>query len=406
MIRLLALLLPVFLIASACTGGDSPSRTATPAPSPEGSTSALPHQSPGAEVFRTGPPITPSESTGSIPAEHDGRTLVAVAGFGEEILLEAERRVPPVPGEPIGQGAASFDQLFLFWNPPTGAFREAWSNQSTRYETVTDIDGDWAVSLLYRLNPGNLWILRLRNLSTGEVRDIDRESEAGRGLESVYPVSIDAGRVAYTRHSGQGSRRTADVILYEIATGESKSLAHREFTVDVGGAAIGPTSLDGDRLAWSEQDGVQAPIQTTVMELKSGSIQTINDDRLGICQLVRGSEWLACTAPVSLLSSNTESHLKTNVYHPASKKLAQLSDHGAPGEHTWNSWMQTAAVAQPWARASLHNLISNETRVLESENAGQSGRLIDGWFTWIEWVNTPAGTRDNAASTLHAIRLP
>jgi hypothetical protein len=67
--------------------------------------------------------------------------------------------------------------------------------------------------------------------------------------------------------------------------------------------------------------------------------------------------------------------------------------------------MQTFPSYPPWARASLHNFSSNETRVLEVENAGQTGRLIDGWFTWIEWVTTPDGNRDFAASTLHAIRL-
>jgi hypothetical protein len=396
----------VFLIASACTGGDSPSRTATPAATtPESSGSAVPHQSPGADVFHTGPPITSSEAAASIPAERDGRHLFAVAGYGDEILLEAERRVPPMPGERIGQGAASYDQAFLFWNPVTGSFREAWSNQSTRNETVEGIDGEWAVSLLYRFNPGTGWILRLRNLSTGEVRDIDQESEAGRGLESVYPVRIDTGRVAYTRHSGQGSLRTSDVTLYDIATAESKSLAHREFTIEGGGATIGPTSLDGDRLAWPEQDGADSPIQTTIMDLKSGTTQTIKDDRLGLCHLIRGSEWLACTAPVSLLGPNTGSYLKTIAFHPGNKELVQLSDSGAPGEHTWNGWMQTAPSHDLWARASIHNPSSHETRVLETENAGQTGRLIDGWFTWIEWVDNAAGTRDFAASTLHAMRL-
>src|SRR4029079_7778721 len=196
----------VVLLASACSGTSSPSAR-TPEgtqPSVESPTSVPTSLPTATNGWREGLPIDSTVSTFSLPALRDDRHLNVAGGFGTEIILNAEKDVPYLPGEPVGQGAKAYDQLFLAWNPATGSFRDLWTNQDPRREDILDVDSGWVLTLLYRLNPCTSWTLRIRNLSTGEVRDVDPESDASRGLECAVAPQLDGGDVVYVRLSGSG----------------------------------------------------------------------------------------------------------------------------------------------------------------------------------------------------------
>ncbi len=404
--RTLFLFVFAVLALSACRGTDnSPPATNRP----ETATVESPVQSTGTSSvdrdWHVGSKITSSDVTASIPADRDGRSLSVAGALGDEIMLKAERPVTPLPGEMIGQGPNSYDQLFLAWNPASGALRDLWQNVSTKNESVMDGDGDWILSLLYRNNPQSSWILRLRNAMTGEIRDIDQESPARKGLEGALSPQIDAGRVVYVRLSGEGSLRTSEVVVYDIATEHRESVVQREYTLEGGGASIGASSIDGDRVAWTEQDGATALPLTVVKNLATRETKSIKNEQLGICQLVRGTEFLACGPSTRLLGSSNSATPKTLLYDLSDGSLTQLSGTASPGFHSWNGWLWVPAGNGTGARAILHNAIDHRQWSLAEPNTAATARLVDGWFTWSDFVEDSDGHRDWAAGAVHAIKL-
>lgn len=411
---LLAVTLATLL--AACSGGsETPATSEAPATStpttPSASPtppSATPTPTSSPDGLRIGPPITNAAATASIPAERDGRHLSAVAGYGDEVLLDAQKDVPYLPGDIIGQGAKGFDQQFLLWNPATGAFRDMWANQSERNESVLDIDGDWVLSQLYRLNPGVNWILRLRNLVTGEVRDIDAEDPEHVGRSMAHEPQIGGAYVAYTLYSYTDSGKTADVVLYSISSKLSRSLTHVDVAPDIQGWGIANSTTDGTTVAWTKQDTVNAPLTTVIYDLPTDSTQSIRPPGLGICGIVSGTDWLACTGPTHLLGPNEGGgYPGAFAYRPTDGgKLIELSRSRIPEPYTSNTWVEVhGSASSPASAPFMHNLTTLESREFQAVNAGASPRLVDGWFTWIDWTDSPDGRRNFAASTLYVLRL-
>jgi hypothetical protein len=354
--------------------------------------------------WREGPPIDSTVSTFSLPALRDDRHLNVAGSLGTEIILNAEKDVPYLPGEPVGQGAKAYDQLFLAWNPATGSFRDLWTNQDPRREDILDVDSGWVLTLLYRLNPCTSWTLRIRNLSTGEVRDVDHESDASRGLECAVSPQLDGGDVVYVRLSGSGSLRTSDVMVYNIASGTARSLAHKELTLEDGGSAIGMSSAADDRISWTEQDADTGPLVTVVTDRASGQSRTIKDDRLGVCQLIRGANALVCTPPAALIG-NSNGASGTRVFDLATGVVAEVSRDSNPGFYSWNGWFWSPKGNYAGAQAVLYQSGRNQSRTLDVPNTASTARLVDGWFTWIEFKDDADGRHDWAASTVRALKL-
>lgn len=390
-------LLAIALVAlSACDSHDSSPLATAPSATPTIARNLPPTSSPIADSWRNSSKLTSTDATASIPAERDGRRLSAVGGYGDEVLLEATKEVPYLPGDVIGQGAKAHDQEFMLWDPVKYTFRPAWTNQSLRFESVLGIDGDWVLSELYRLNPGNFWILRLRNLVTGEVRDIDQESEDARGMQ--YPASpqINAGRVVYVRVDGSSDAKRSSILIYEIATATVTNILEKDWNQDAGGTLFALATIDGDRLVWSSDSG--HGISTTILDLQSKQERVIADPRIGSCHLVSGSQTLACNGAPSVQGPVSQADAeRITAYELDDDSVHLLTTGGHVPERSWGGWFSTGT--------SLWNATTREDRALDPEKVGASARVLDGWFTWIDWQDDSSGRRDFASSSLHVLKL-
>jgi hypothetical protein len=173
------------------------------------------------------PPITEADVTFVHPVERDGRTWWPAAGYNGGIIFSAEQPLQQPAGgsgEPV---AAQFDQQFWLWDAGAGQWKHLWSNQGTRHESVIDVDRDWALSLLYRNNPGDDWTLRLHHLQTGETRDVASLDPAATGVDSMgaSTPAIGDGVVGYSHKvSARADQLVERLDLYDIASSHTTTV--------------------------------------------------------------------------------------------------------------------------------------------------------------------------------------
>jgi hypothetical protein len=345
-----------------------------------------------------GPEITREDITASMPVMRDGRRWFVVAGRGDEVLVSAERDVPPVPGEPIPQGRARYDQQFWLWNPAIDEWRLAWTNGSDRSESVHGVDGDWALGYLYKNHPGHMWTLRLHNLVSGEEREVASLHPAANGVDSASGAAIGSGHVAFMRKlPGDDGVLIERVELYEIATG-------RATTLDEEGGEHWRPAIAGNMVSWQYSPPGATVRDLQVYDMATGATTVVASDGEHVwTDVVAGGQYIIGESPGAIVQprSTKRYFVRDLVGGPVTTYLqAALSVFGAKGGHV--SWMGQGT---PEDLRGYYDIGTNTLRILADGLPVrlQSSGVVDGWFWWIEPPAEDPYAMDGA--TLHVVRL-
>lgn len=286
-----ALALPLSLLA-ACSGGTKAPANATPATvAPAASTEASTPAGtrPGTTTLAD---IHVADAI-ALPEGVDGRLWWPVAARGDELLLDAERRVYPAPGEPVEQGASSYDQRFVWWNPKTGAFRDAWTNTSRDFQGIVAFDDSRAVVQSAHLNGMN-WTLSIRDFTTNAVTTVAQASSINDMMSRVF---LTGNRLLLDHVIYENSQYTATMDLFDLAAG-SRTVVAGPITWTAGvqtSWALASGSMALDRVAWVEQSSATALPQLVVLNLASGTREVVATPwPVGSCYLLNDARRAVC----------------------------------------------------------------------------------------------------------------
>jgi hypothetical protein len=186
------------------------------------------------------------------------------------LLLDAERAVPPAPGEPIGRQAPdSYDQHFVWWNPSTGQLTDAWQNESAERQNILAYDSTRAVIVSSHMNGLN-WTLSVRNFDTGVVDIVGRSNSFDDVIRSAW---ISANRLLIERATLVAGQSTDDLDLFDLTTHTRSIVAGPvTWTADpsVAFSPISSASMVEGLVAWVEQAAPNAARDLVVFNQDAG----------------------------------------------------------------------------------------------------------------------------------------
>ncbi|MGE5596834.1 MAG: hypothetical protein ACM3S1_12480 [Hyphomicrobiales bacterium] len=201
-----------------------------------------------ATAAREGAPIT-SEGA-KVLRVPGGRPVQPVGAWDGKILLS----------ERGGTSEADVTSAITTWDPATGATGPGWTSKPGTQDIVTAVDGDWAAVVETGVSlPFADWTLVLRNLRTGETRELakgDPSLQEVDGLEPGLPLglapfaSVAGGRVAWAQYVRDGQSARRELVLYDIARRTSSVVAD----VPMAAGRLDSPTLAPGRLAWIARD--------------------------------------------------------------------------------------------------------------------------------------------------------
>ena len=358
-----------------------------------------------------GPPITAADVTASLPATRDGRRLWPQGTWGGRIVIYAERRVPPVPGEVVGQGPSRYDEQFLAWDPAANTFQLLWTNESGRAEAALNTDGDWALSNLSKNNPLSQWELRLHNMATGEQRTIDVETPAARGTtpSGVMASRVVDGRVLWVNVVIEGGARVEQLRMYTIASGETVIL-DSSAGIQWPGSTFYAGGINGDTVAYLR--GTPGGASNVVLHsLSKGTEREIAPPAGTIWETISPNARFAVAKqdPAPVIGSGPEGpRLVVNLATGETRRFAEGQSYGfgldfADGYVSWQVPSADNAVN------GFFDLNTGLSRILDPSLPvdGQGARVFNGWFVWRERApGASAANNDRANGILRFMRLP
>jgi hypothetical protein len=305
-----------------------------------------------------GAPITSSAQTTTIPKSPDGRLYTPVGASDTSVLLRS--------GGPFnGGGSAPYE----VWEPASGARSPipGWNPSDTARDRVLGLFGDWAVVTHDDSSQGGASVVQLRNVRTGESRDIGTSGDASNGGQ----VAASNGWVAWTDYSAGHS----GVWVYEIASGKTSivpAMVRRISSLAVANGAV----------AWWQSQGFngQSP-RIVVRDTGANNFQSV--DASGVRAIVLSADgqtlvWLqdGGTGGPGLYVHDLNAGNGGRLFGGQSIGVS-LSVSG-----DYISW-QPGVIGGP-ATAGIYNVKTHELRVVQSPpgTAPRVARVMGGWFFW------------------------
>lgn len=327
-----------------------------------------------------GPPIT-DEDAAILPMEPDGRQVEPVAAYGEKIVVKSVQK---------GAAADSVQFEYLVWDPATGRAEPAWAAPTGRQDIVSGADGPWVATVRTGMElPFADWTLILRNLETGEAREIAKSlpglAEGGE-LKPLLPTgfapypAIAGGRVAWI----EGNRNAAGkavrrVQVYTIEGGEARTVSE---TVAGEGDSWG-AALGGNVVAWGYQVAATESTGIRVMHLETGETRDIedSDEAFGLALSGDGTHlaWdQGMTAKFAL-----------NLTTGERVQYAGAIGWGATTSGDYVSWNPASGRG---GMAGFYSFSTGELRLREDTPGAMMniGRVMGPWFVWQERPLDPA----------------
>jgi hypothetical protein len=304
-----------------------------------------------------GVPITSTAQTTAVPNSPDGRSLIPVGASDTSVLLRSG-------GQFNGGGSASYQ----IWDPTSGAPSPipGWSSSDTR-DRVLGLFGDWAVVTHDDPGQGGASVVQLRNVHSGESRDIGTSGDASTGGQVV----ASNGWVAWTDLSAGHS----GVWVYEIASGKStivQAMVRRISSLAVANGVV----------AWWQGQGFngQSP-RIVVRDTAANNFQSVEASGVRALALSADGQtlvWLqdSGTGGPGLYVHDLKSGSGGRLFGGQSIGVS-LSVSG-----DYISWQPGNSGGS--ATAGLYNVKTHELRVVQSPpgTAPRLARVMGGWFFW------------------------
>lgn len=375
--RLCLLSLTLAAIASAaCVGqliGSSPSARIGPTGS----------QVPSVGLV-AGAPITVSAQTPQVPPGPDGRPFSPVGASGSTILLRSG-----------GQFNSSGPVSYELWNPSTGVQTPApgLATADAARDRVLAVSDVWAVVTHDETPSGGPTAVELRNLQTGETRQIGTSGDSSNAGRVVSANGWVAWTDTTPNHSG--------IWLYDIAAGKASMVP--AMTRRISDLAV----ANGVVAWWQSQGFNNSPPRILVRDLAANNLQSVPAS--GVRSLVLSGDgqtvvWLqdsgAGGAGLFLQDLKTGSSGRLlggqSVGVSLSVSGQYVSWQPGPGNNS--------------ATAGVYNVKTHELRVVQSAPSTpvRISRVMGQWFLWSngrQAVTAPAGAF-SPANCCYLLPLP
>lgn len=172
-----------------------------------------------------------------------------MAAYGDWIVL-SEQSSTPAP-----RAATTF--VYELWNVHTGERKPGWESAPGTQDWLGEVSGDWLVTVRGGLSlPFAQWRLILRNLKTGEAREIAHDDPNVVHVPNL-PVRLPSGFAPEPSISGQrvvwsefvvGPHGKAEkrIELYDLASGKQSTLV----SVDPSAQDVWSPSIAGNEVTW------------------------------------------------------------------------------------------------------------------------------------------------------------
>lgn len=386
-------------ILAACGRSSPATPTVTlPTPTRSASASAVASASPAPTVAVVGPTGTPivgavisSSDAGivTLPLRIDDTHEWAPLGaYGDQIVLWAS------PGK--SPGAETAAPQYSLWNPATGSIAPAWTGDAGMQDIYSGSDGDWLALVHLRIGSLEGGELILRNLKTGEVRQLT----AAAGGAGVFGDSTTSGGYAVWTEDifGSDSSVTEEVRLYNIASGATTTLASNSD----GDKNISSAGVGGGNVEWLYNNGTGKAMSLLVHDIASAQEATYTltsgVDATGISRDGRYVAW----------EDNSYDKHVIDVLTGQQTYVAHGQGLGVFVNDRYFSWdPANVGGPQPDDSAGFYDLKTNELRELPHDPNVETltAHVMGVWFVW-QSVPVSNGIEDRAKGKWYAMRLP
>ena len=223
-----------------------------------------------------GPPIQATEGMPRLSIAADsGHLHGPVAAYDRWIVLQTE----PFPITPNDENVP---RQYSLWDPETGETASGWSAPPGWHDGVFDADGDWIATVRVGFSlPFPEWSLILRNLKTGEEREIAKSDPRVLEVPGLHPQlpsgfapwpSLSGGKLVWAEYTvdtpGQAKKK---IQLYDVAKGTRQTLYEvSDPTVE----DVRVPVIRGGKVAWIRSPNGSGEDEIVVRDLESGTEET------------------------------------------------------------------------------------------------------------------------------------
>jgi len=308
----------------------------------------------------TGPPITVTAKTPRLQEAGNGKVRWPVAGFHDAIIVSSN--TAGVPDSPT---------TYDLWDPASGTLTAipGWQTAPGGRERIIGSWDDWVLVELYLSSSSEQFSFALRNLGTGEIRNV----KMGANPE---PPQIADGRVVWISDAAAAQ----EIHVYSLATGGEETI---RLAPEFNAFGVG---ISGNRLAWFEvKDGEPGRIVT--LDLASGATTGV--------PLPASVHGLFAVSGDGRYGA-TDKHDRTPgvfVFDSTTQKTTRLLD-----TRTGDLWIRGSyviwEVEQDQHVAGFYDLKRRELRLVQRRSGSMpfTTSVFGNWFVWSEMPNPPPPT--------------
>jgi hypothetical protein len=299
---------------------------------------------------------------------------------------------------------------YSLWDPVTGSTTPEWTDVAGLQETYMQSDGDWLETVTRGFGGTAAmadWTMILRNLKTGEKRDIAKaqpgQAEVNTSqitLQNDPDPSLAGGKLVWASAellAGEGVQST--VQMYDIASGATTTV---ETKTDHAREDFWSARIGGDKMAWFSNDGTTNRI--VIHDLATGAEQTINvDSQPFSLTLSPDGRFLAWD---TIHGQGTYDKHLLNLATQEQTAIATEQGYGVYLTDRYLSW-DTGNTGPGYAPSGLYDLQANELRPLIPVRTTLTnvGHVMGDWFVWQDIPLVGSEYRDDLGKW-YAMRLP
>jgi hypothetical protein len=349
-------------------------------PCPGGPTATPAHPFPTATV---GAPISATDATYRLPlTATEGFVHSPVAATGDVIILAEE---------PFPVGENQFFESFSLWNPATGATTPLWKTPAGQADDVWDVSGPWLATVRTGLElPFPEWHLILRNVSTGETREIAKSDPAIMGVQGLNPglptgfapsPSMSGTRVVWAEyHLDSDGSVQKRIQLYDIGDARESTIE----SVPALAEDVSQPSLAGDKIAWIHRPSSETA-ELVVKHLDTGKTSTVPvDNTVYSCALTADGRYLAW-------DENYVAKYALDLNTARAVRYAGSEGWGTNRDGNLLSWQPATQVgsADKGGYYDTTTGVVHFVQPLHPDSVITEASAIGSWFTWQD--RSPAG---------------
>jgi dipeptidyl aminopeptidase/acylaminoacyl peptidase len=311
-------------------------------------------------------------------------------GYGAQIVVAS------VPSK--GPGAETEGWEYSLWDPATGSITPEWTDAPGLQETYMQSDGDWLETVTRGFGGTAAmadWTIILRNLKTGEKRDIAK-AQPGQAeinltqitLQNDPDPSLADGKLVWGSAeliAGEGVQST--VQMYDIASGATTAV---EIKTDHAREDLWSASTGGGKVAWLDGDGREFRI--IILDVASGRKITLGADATASqAKLTPDGRYLVLETRDE--GGSYDKYL-IDVGTGEKKKIAGAQGWGVYSTTRYVSWDTSTMESTGYVPSGLYDLQTNELRPLIPDHTTLTnvGHVMGDWFIWQSMPLDPASS--------------